>query len=56
MSVPLPSIVDLPFAGPAAAIALEAGALVRQFYHSSVETEYKGDVDLVPRRIARASA
>ncbi len=40
-------MVDLPFAGPAAAIAFQAGALVRDFYHSAVATEYKGDVDLV---------
>lgn len=47
MSPTLPTEVDLPFAGPAAAIVVEAGALIRRFYHSAVETEYKGDVDLV---------
>lgn len=43
----LPTQVDLPFAGPAAAIAIEAGNLLRRFYDSDVETEYKGDADLV---------
>jgi myo-inositol-1(or 4)-monophosphatase len=43
----LPTQVDLPFAGPAAAIAIEAGALVRGFYESGVATEYKGEADLV---------
>jgi myo-inositol-1(or 4)-monophosphatase len=43
----LPTQVDLPFAGPAAAIAMEAGALVRGFYESGVATEYKGEADLV---------
>jgi myo-inositol-1(or 4)-monophosphatase len=33
--------------GPAAAIAREAGARLREFYAQGVETEYKGDVDLV---------
>jgi myo-inositol-1(or 4)-monophosphatase len=42
-----PTQVDLRFAGPAAAIAMEAGALVRGFYESGVETEYKGEADLV---------
>ena len=31
----------------AEAIAREAGALLREFYHRGVRTEYKGDVDLV---------
>jgi myo-inositol-1(or 4)-monophosphatase len=31
----------------AAEIAREAGALLRDFYHRGVRTEYKGDVDLV---------
>ena len=43
----LPVAVDLPFAAPAAAIALEAGALIREFYDRGVATEYKTDVDLV---------
>ena len=43
----LPTQVDLKFAAPAAAIALEAGTLVRGFYESGVETEYKGEADLV---------
>lgn len=37
----------LGFAGPASQIALEAGSLLRDFYHRGVATEYKGDVDLV---------
>lgn len=32
---------------PASQIAREAGALLRDFYHKGVATEYKGDVDLV---------
>jgi myo-inositol-1(or 4)-monophosphatase len=43
----LPPEVLLEFAAPAAEIALEAGALIRDFYHRGVATEYKGDVDLV---------
>lgn len=43
----LPSDVNLPSAAPASAIALEAGALIRDFYHRGVATEYKSDVDLV---------
>ncbi len=35
------------FAGEAEKIAREAGALLREFYGKGVETEYKGDVDLV---------
>jgi myo-inositol-1(or 4)-monophosphatase len=35
------------FAHTAADIAREAGALLRDFYHRGVATEYKGDVDLV---------
>jgi len=31
----------------AEAITREAGALLREFYHRGVRTEYKGDVDLV---------
>ena len=31
----------------AAAIAREAGSCLREFYAKGVETEYKGDVDLV---------
>jgi myo-inositol-1(or 4)-monophosphatase len=37
----------LEFAGPASKIALEAGALLRDYYRKGVATEYKGDVDLV---------
>jgi myo-inositol-1(or 4)-monophosphatase len=43
----LPADTSLEFAAPAAAIALEAGALIRDFYRRGVTTEYKGDVDLV---------
>lgn len=43
----LPADINLEFAEPASAIALEAGALVRDFYHRGVATEYKTDVDLV---------
>lgn len=35
------------FAGIAEGIAREAGALLREYYHRGVRTEYKGDVDLV---------
>jgi myo-inositol-1(or 4)-monophosphatase len=35
------------FVGTAEEIAREAGALLRDFYHRGVATEYKGDVDLV---------
>lgn len=38
---------ELKTAGRAAAIALEAGALVRSYFERGVATEYKGDVDLV---------
>lgn len=37
----------LEFAAPASRIALEAGALLRDYYHQGVATEYKGEVDLV---------
>ena len=35
------------FKTTAESIAREAGALLREFYHRGVRTEYKGDVDLV---------
>ncbi|MBT9330523.1 inositol monophosphatase [Acidipila sp. 4G-K13] len=38
---------ELPFAAPASEIALEAGALLREYFRRGVATEYKGDVDLV---------
>lgn len=38
---------DLVWVPEAAAIAREAGARLREFYAQGVETEYKGDVDLV---------
>jgi myo-inositol-1(or 4)-monophosphatase len=37
----------LTFAKPASRIALEAGALLRDYYRKGVATEYKGDVDLI---------
>lgn len=37
----------LEIASRAATIALEAGALLREYFERGVETEYKGDVDLV---------
>ena len=40
-------IGSLVHAGPAAAMAREAGALLRQHYQRGVVTEYKGEVDLV---------
>ncbi len=43
----MPESLNLGLAAPAAAIALEAGELLRDYYQRGVETEYKGDVDLV---------
>jgi myo-inositol-1(or 4)-monophosphatase len=43
----LPTQVDLPFASAAAAIAIEAGALVREFDEKGVATEYKAEADIV---------
>jgi myo-inositol-1(or 4)-monophosphatase len=43
----LPTQVDLPFAAPAAVIAIEAGNLIRGFFEAGVATEYKGEADLV---------
>src|SRR5271170_5624110 len=43
----LPTQLDLPFATPAAAIAIEAGDLIRGFFEAGVTTEYKGEADLV---------
>ena len=37
----------LDFVSSAAEIAREAGARLREFFAQGVETEYKGDVDLV---------
>lgn len=42
-----PEQLDLGFAAGAAAIALEAGELLRGYFDRGVATEYKGDVDLV---------
>ncbi len=39
--------MEFEFANVASEIAREAGALLREFYHRGVATEYKGDVDLV---------
>jgi myo-inositol-1(or 4)-monophosphatase len=38
---------DLPYAGPAAEIARDAGALIRRYADAEVATEYKGEADLV---------
>jgi myo-inositol-1(or 4)-monophosphatase len=43
----LPEQVSFTFVEQAAAIATEAGALLRDFYAKGVETEYKSEVDLV---------
>jgi myo-inositol-1(or 4)-monophosphatase len=43
----LPEQVSFTFVEQAAAIATEAGALLRDFYAEGVETEYKTEVDLV---------
>ena len=43
----LPADVSFEFAASAAGIAIEAGALIRDFYDKGVATEYKTDVDLV---------
>jgi myo-inositol-1(or 4)-monophosphatase len=43
----LPDSLNLGLAVPAAAIAIEAGLLLHDFYERGVRTEYKGDVDLV---------
>jgi len=42
-----PAAPDLSWVPRAAAIAREAGARLREFFAAGVETEYKGDVDLV---------
>jgi myo-inositol-1(or 4)-monophosphatase len=42
-----PTQLDLGFAAGAAAIALEAGELLRGYFERGVTAEYKGDVDLV---------
>jgi len=38
---------NLVFVPKAAEIAREAGSLLREYYAKGVETEYKGDVDIV---------
>lgn len=43
----IPTGITLEFAEPAVGVALEAGALIRDFYERGVATEYKTDVDLV---------
>ncbi len=47
MSEGVPSAGEEHFVLPAAQIAREAGACLREFFAQGVETEYKGDVDLV---------
>ena len=42
-----PQALDLGFAAGAAAIALEAGELLRGYFERGVTAEYKGEVDLV---------
>jgi myo-inositol-1(or 4)-monophosphatase len=44
---PVANTADLVFVPAAAAIAREAGARLKEFFSQGVETEYKGDVDLV---------
>ena len=41
------NLVDTRWVSEAAKIAREAGARLREFFAQGVETEYKGDVDLV---------
>jgi len=43
----MPDFLPPEFLPIAESIAREAGALLRDFYHRGVRTEYKGDVDLV---------
>ncbi len=43
----LPDGIGWTWVGKAAPVAMEAGALLREFYARGVETEYKTDVDLV---------
>jgi myo-inositol-1(or 4)-monophosphatase len=45
--VPFVAAQSLDFVSKASTIAREAGAKLREFFASGVETEYKGDVDLV---------
>ena len=46
-AAPLDPILDPALVSKASQIAREAGARLREFYAQGVETEYKGDVDLV---------
>jgi len=39
--------LEMDFAGPASAMARDAGALLRSHYQRGVATEYKGEVDIV---------
>ncbi|HEY0306571.1 MAG TPA: inositol monophosphatase family protein [Acidobacteriaceae bacterium] len=41
------NVAEMKFAGPAAEMAREAGALLREYYRKGVTAEYKGDVDIV---------
>ena len=47
MSAEVESTIDPAWVGKATKIAREAGAKLREFFAAGVETEYKGDVDLV---------
>jgi myo-inositol-1(or 4)-monophosphatase len=52
----LPDTLELGMAVPAAAIAIEAGLLIHDYYLRGVRTEYKGDVDLVTEADRAAEA
>jgi myo-inositol-1(or 4)-monophosphatase len=47
VSAPVPPPADFAWVPAAAEIAREAGARLREFFSQGVETEYKGDVDLI---------
>ncbi len=47
IQIPIAKSPDLVFVPAASVIAREAGARLREFFSQGVETEYKGDVDLV---------
>jgi len=56
MNSQLPDSLELGLAVPAAAIAIEAGLLIHDFYLRGVRAEYKGDVDLVTEADRSAEA
>lgn len=56
MNSQLPDSLELGLAVPAAAIAIEAGLLIHDFYERGVRAEYKGDVDLVTEADRSAEA